>query len=49
MSPGRAYLANPDLVERLRRRLPLAEADPTTYCTGGDAGFLDVPVRHQVA
>lgn len=49
VSFGRAYLANPDLVERLRRRLPLAESDPATYYTGGDAGFLDFHGHHQVA
>lgn len=43
VSFGRAYLANPDLVERLRLGLPLAEADPATYYTGGDAGFIDFP------
>jgi 2,4-dienoyl-CoA reductase-like NADH-dependent reductase (Old Yellow Enzyme family) len=25
---GRSFIANPDLVERLRNRLPIAEADP---------------------
>lgn len=49
VSFGRAYLANPDLVERLRLGLPLAEADPATYYTGGDAGFLDFPAHHHVA
>lgn len=44
ISFGRAYLANPDLVERLRRGLPLAEADPATYYGGGDTGFIDLPV-----
>lgn len=43
VSFGRAYLANPDLVERLRRDLPLAEADPATYYGGGDEGFIDLP------
>ena len=40
ISFGRAFLANPDLVERLRVDLPLAEADEATYYTGGDTGFL---------
>ncbi|GAB2854342.1 alkene reductase [Actinocorallia aurea] len=43
ISFGRAFLANPDLVERLRRGLPLAKADPATYYGGGDAGFIDHP------
>ncbi|MBB4932872.1 N-ethylmaleimide reductase [Lipingzhangella halophila] len=41
VSFGRAYLANPDLVERLRADLPLDEADPETYYQGGDEGYLD--------
>ena len=43
ISFGRPYLANPDLVERLRLGLPLAEADAATYFTGGDTGFIDYP------
>lgn len=47
VSFGRAYVANPDLVERLRLRLPLAEADPATFYGGGEAGYLDYPsYRH---
>jgi N-ethylmaleimide reductase len=40
ISFGRAYIANPDLVERLRNALPLAEADPTTFYEGGEKGYL---------
>lgn len=40
ISFGRAFLANPDLVERLRRGLPLGTADEGTYYTGGDKGYL---------
>jgi N-ethylmaleimide reductase len=40
ISFGRAFLANPDLVERLRGGLPIAPADETTYYQGGDAGYL---------
>lgn len=40
---GRAFLANPDLVERLRLDAPLREADPETYYQGGDHGFIDYP------
>lgn len=48
VSFGRAYLANPDLVERLRLGAPLAEADPAVYYGGGDAGFIDFPTyRHE--
>jgi N-ethylmaleimide reductase len=48
VSFGRAFLANPDLVERIRLGAPLAEADPATYYTGGDQGYLDYP-RHRPA
>jgi N-ethylmaleimide reductase len=40
ISFGRAFLANPDLVERLRADLPLDEADEATFYQGGDAGYL---------
>ncbi|GID29885.1 alkene reductase [Paractinoplanes brasiliensis] len=43
VSFGRAYLANPDLVERFRADLPLTEADPDTYYVGGDDGYLTYP------
>ena len=41
ISFGRAYLANPDLVERLRSDLPLTPADPETFYGGGDQGYLN--------
>lgn len=40
VSFGRAYIANPDLVERLRLALPVAPADEATFYKGGDAGYL---------
>ncbi|TIC82917.1 alkene reductase [Nocardioides sp. GY 10127] len=43
ISFGRAFIANPDLVERLRDGLPLAEADPATFYAGGDRGYIDYP------
>jgi N-ethylmaleimide reductase len=46
ISFGRNYLANPDLVERLRTRAPLAEADPATIYHGGDQGYTTYP-HHQ--
>ncbi|MFD4442313.1 alkene reductase [Nocardia sp. NPDC058519] len=48
ISFGRAFLANPDLVERLRNHLPLAPADESTYYQGGDNGYLTYPA-HQYA
>ena len=43
ISFGRAYLANPDLVERLRTGAPIAPVDEATYYQGGDEGYLTYP------
>ncbi|MFE9251261.1 alkene reductase [Streptomyces sp. NPDC007088] len=43
ISFGRGFIANPDLVERLRAGLPLAPVDEATYYQGGDAGYLTYP------
>ncbi|RZQ60468.1 alkene reductase [Amycolatopsis suaedae] len=43
ISFGRAFIANPDLVERLRNALPLAPVDEATFYEGGDAGYLTYP------
>lgn len=40
---GRPYIANPDLVRRMRDDLPLAEADPDTIYSQGPEGYLDYP------
>ena len=40
---GRAFLANPDLPERLHRGAPLNDADPNTFYTAGPAGYVDYP------
>lgn len=40
---GKAYIANPDLVERLRRNAPLNEPDKTTFYGGGEKGYTDYP------
>ncbi|WP_127506388.1 alkene reductase [Actinoplanes solisilvae] len=40
ISLGRAFHANPDLVERLRSDLPLATADPATVYQSGEEGYL---------
>ncbi|SFE52260.1 N-ethylmaleimide reductase [Actinacidiphila alni] len=49
ISFGRGFLANPDLVERLRRGLPIAPVDEATYYQGGDAGYLTYPAHQDVA
>jgi len=40
---GRPFIANPDLVERLRRNVPLNEPDRATFFGGGAAGYTDYP------
>ncbi|SFD69662.1 hypothetical protein [Streptomyces aidingensis] len=40
---GVPFLANPDLVRRYRENLPLADADPATFYTGGETGYTDYP------
>ena len=40
---GRAFLANPDLVERLRQNAPLNTPDPSTFYTPGAQGYTDYP------
>jgi N-ethylmaleimide reductase len=40
---GRPFISNPDLPERLRRDLPLAEPDAKTYYTQGREGYVDYP------
>ncbi|MBV5290953.1 MAG: alkene reductase [Curvibacter lanceolatus] len=40
---GRPFIANPDLVERLRRNGPYNEGNRATYYGGGEAGYLDYP------
>lgn len=47
ISFGRAFLANPDLVERLRGGAPIAVADEATYYQGGDEGYLTYPPHRQ--
>lgn len=40
---GRPFIANPDLVERLKTGAPLAAIDPATLYGGGAAGYTDYP------
>ncbi|HTJ63538.1 MAG TPA: alkene reductase [Alphaproteobacteria bacterium] len=40
---GRPFIANPDLVRRLREDLPLAELDPATTYGKGAAGYTTYP------
>ncbi|MCF7749963.1 alkene reductase [Bacillus subtilis subsp. subtilis] len=40
---GRPFIANPDLVERLRLGVALSELDPATLYGGGSKGYTDYP------
>ncbi len=40
---GRAFIANPDLVRRLREGAPLNAPDRTTFYGGGERGYTDYP------
>lgn len=44
---GRAFIANPDLVARLRDGSALNEGDRSTYYGGGAKGYTDYPVLAQ--
>jgi N-ethylmaleimide reductase len=41
---GKPFVANPDLVERLRNNWPLNEPDSATFYTAGPQGYLDYPI-----
>lgn len=41
---GRAFIANPDLVERFRRRSSLNEVDQSTVYTNDETGYNDYPL-----
>ncbi|MHA5866075.1 alkene reductase, partial [Pseudomonas aeruginosa] len=40
---GVPFIANPDLVERLRQGAELNPPRPETFYTGGTEGYLDYP------
>jgi len=43
VSFGRAFLANPDLVSRLKIGAPLNPPDSSTFYGGGEKGYIDYP------
>jgi N-ethylmaleimide reductase len=45
---GRPFVANPDLVERLKTGAPLAVLDPKTLYGGGAQGYIDDPTLAEV-
>jgi N-ethylmaleimide reductase len=40
---GSAFIANPDLVARMKADAPLASSDRATYYSGGAKGYIDYP------
>lgn len=46
---GRAFIANPDLVQRLEVDAPLNPADESSFYGGTDAGYLDYPALENPA
>jgi len=45
ISFGRTFIANPDLVARIRSGAPLNEANPATFYSAGPEGYTDYPLR----
>jgi 2,4-dienoyl-CoA reductase-like NADH-dependent reductase (Old Yellow Enzyme family) len=43
---GRPFIANPDLVERMKNGWPLAEAGQEAFYGGGSEGYIDYPTYH---
>lgn len=48
-SIGRAFLANPDLVDRLKSSAPLNAPDMETFYAGGAKGYTDYPTLDESA
>lgn len=46
---GRHFIANPDLPERIRQRLPLTRYDRSTFYGGDARGYTDYPVAEAAA
>lgn len=46
---GRYFIANPDLVERLKKDLPIAKGNRATYYTGGPEGYITYPTHAEAS
>jgi len=46
---GKAYIANPDLAERIRAHADLNEPDRDTFYGGDEKGYIDYPFMEQQA
>ncbi|MHB1927332.1 MAG: alkene reductase [Leptospirillum sp.] len=49
VSFGRPFLANPDLVNRFRKRASLNTPDPSTFYGGNEKGYIDYPTLEEAA
>ncbi|TCL74799.1 alkene reductase [Rhizobium sp. BK251] len=49
VSFGKPFIANPDLVERLQKDLPLNRPDQATFYGGGSNGYTDYPALEEEA
>jgi N-ethylmaleimide reductase len=49
VSFGRLFIANPDLVQRLKHDAPLNTPNPKTFYTPGPVGYIDYPTLESVA
>ncbi|CAM3388244.1 alkene reductase [Polaromonas hydrogenivorans] len=45
---GKPFIANPDLVQRLRSNAPLNQPDPATFYGGGAEGYTDYPDHEEL-
>jgi N-ethylmaleimide reductase len=45
---GKPFISNPDLVERLKKGIPLSVWDKATFYGGGAKGYTDYPARERV-
>lgn len=46
---GRSFIANPDLVARLRAGQPLNRYDRATFYSGGATGYIDYPTADKIS
>ncbi len=49
MAFGKLYIANPDLVERLKADAPLNTPDQGTFYGGAEKGYTDYPTLQSAA
>ncbi len=48
VSIGAPFIANPDLINRLKTGAPLAEPDKSTFYTPGEQGYIDYPTLEEI-